>query len=300
MKEIRFRVTRMLGVVTLVVLQAVLQGAQPAAAAPGDLIADVSTPEADVLWTNGIAKAIAFDGHYMYYAEYSGSTLHRIDPPPPGASQATGHIDIPISGAPGGIMTIAYDGGRDLFWAVSGDGTAIYQLTKTGTATRQFTIDPVAGLPGACKFWSGCSSEVKIAYDRADDSIWYSPDTTRRVYHFSTTPDALGRGALVSTSPYVDVDVAPNDMPECPYSYVSGIATGGTDLFFEVSGCNYYFEYAKTGARVGATPRQFSTSGGIGCDNLTYTVSVIWMRNGWNGHIYAIEQPRANACVYGG
>src|SRR5207248_11806305 len=61
-----------------------------------------------------ISKAVAYDGHNLYYAEYGGSTLHRIDMPPPGGpNQVTGHTDIPIIGAIDGIMTIAYDAGRD-------------------------------------------------------------------------------------------------------------------------------------------------------------------------------------------
>jgi hypothetical protein len=281
-------------------LLAVLGGLLPAAAAPGDNIADLSTPEGAMVSPLGIAKAVAMDGQYLYYAEYGGSVIHRINVPPPGTSNATGHIDIPVVGVPGGIMTIAYDGSRDSFWAVSTDGTAIYLVSKTGMATRQFTVDPVNGLPGTCKN-SNCSPEVKIAYDRSDDSIWYSPDTTQRVYHFMTAGDALGKGVLVATSPYVDVNVAPNDFtPQCASSYVSGMATGGSDLFFEIGTCNYYFEFTKTGTRVAAIQRAFGTSGGLACDNVSYTVSVIWMRAGWDGHIYAVEQPSANACVYGG
>jgi hypothetical protein len=301
MKAGRLRWVRFLPALTLVALQATLGSMQPAAAAPGDLVADVYTPEAAMAWPLGIAKAVAFDGHYLYYAEYAGPILHRINVPPPGASNATGHTDIPVVGAPDGIMTIAYDAGRDVFWAVSGDGTAIYVLSKTGMATRQFTIDTVNGLPGNCKT-STCSAEVKIAYDRADDTIWYSPDTTHRAYHFQTTGDALGNAVLVASSPYVDVDVAPNDMSaQCPYgSYASGIATGGPYLVFENSACNYYFEYTKAGVKVAAIPHGILTSGGMTCDNVSYTVSVIWMRGGWDGHIYAFEQPQANACVYGG
>jgi hypothetical protein len=270
-----------------------------AAAAPGDTIADLSTPEGAMFAPLGIAKAIAMDGSFLYYAEYAGSVMHRVNVPPPGASNATGHIDIPIVGAPSGIMTIAYDGGRNLFWAVSGDGTTIYQLTKTGTATRQFTVDTVNGLPGNCK--SNCSAEVKIAYDRSDDTIWYSPDTTQRVYHFKTTGDLLGKGVLVATSPYIDVNVAPNDFtPQCASSYINGIATGGSDLFFEIGTCKYYFEYTKTGTKVAAIQRPFPSTGGLACDNVSYAVSVIWMRDGWANHIYAVEQPRANACVYSG
>jgi hypothetical protein len=87
---------------------------------------------------------------------------------------------------------------------------------------------------------------------------------------------------------------------QCGTSAVSGVATGGSDLFFEVSSCLYYFEYTKGGVKVAAIQRQFATSGGLACDNVSYSASVIWMRDGWGPHIYAIEQPRANACVYGG
>ena len=66
--------------------------------------------------------------------------------PPPGASYAAGHIDIPIQGAPSGIMAISYDATRDAFWAVGGDGLSIYLLSKTtGVATLRFAIDPSTG-----------------------------------------------------------------------------------------------------------------------------------------------------------
>ena len=193
------------------VLPVILVGAQPVAAAPGDVIADIIVPEVYVDPSYGIAKAVAYDGHNLYYAEYGGYTLHRIDMPPPGGpNQVTGHTDIPIIGALGGIMTIAYDSGRDKFWAVSGDGTVIYLIDKMGLALRQFAIDQ-STLPGTCKE-AKCEAEVKIAYDRTDDTIWYSPDTSRRVYHFQTTGDLLDNAVAVAANPYFDVDVPPNDM----------------------------------------------------------------------------------------
>ncbi len=292
---------RLLAAAAGAVLPAVVIGAQPVAAAPGDVVADIIVPEVYVNDAYGIAKAVAYDGHNLYYAEFGGSTLHRIDMPPPGGpNQVTGHTDIPIIGALGGIMTIAYDAGRDKFWAVSTDGTVIYLIDKMGLALRQFAIDQ-STLPGTCG-QTRCEPEVKIAYDRTDDTIWYSPDTTRRVYHFQTTGDLLFNAVPVAANPYFDVDVPPNDMDAyCPVgSWASGIATGGSSIFIEVSACNYYFEYSKTGTRLGAIPRGFETSGGLTCDDHTYPVSVIWMREGWNGHIYAIEQPRPSACVYGG
>ena len=144
------------------VLPTVMIGAQPVAAAPGDVVADIIVPEVYVDASYGIAKAVAYDGHNLYYAEFGGSTLHRIDMPPPGGpNQVTGHTDIPIIGALGGIMTIAYDVGRDKFWAVSTDGTVIYLIDKMGLALRQFAIDQ-STLPGTCG-QTRCEQEVKIA-----------------------------------------------------------------------------------------------------------------------------------------
>jgi hypothetical protein len=303
-RELMNRLFRWLAVAALVISQVLGGRAQPAAAAPGDVIADITPPEADgTLWPRGvIAKAIGFDGHNLFYAEYAGVVLHRIDVPPPGASYAAGHIDIPIQGAPSGIMAISYDAARDAFWAVGGDGLSIYLLNKTtGQATLQFMIDPVAGRPGNCKLAAGCGSEAKINYDGAGDTVWVAADTSWRLYHYLSTPDALGKAQLVAATPYVDVDVAPNDMyAQCGYSQVSGFAIGGADLFITVAGCPYYFAFSRTGVKDGFYPEVPASSGDFECDNLSYPVSVIWARDGWNGHIRAYEQPAANACAFGG
>jgi hypothetical protein len=300
MNPFRLRRLPRLAIPLLIAVQAAIGSPLPAAAAPGDTVVDLSPPEQSSGTTGQIAKAIGFDGHNLFYAQYAGSILHRVDVPPPGVSNATGHVDIPVIGLVGGIMAISYDLGRDIFWVVSGDGTGIYLLNKSsGVAMRQLTIDPT-NLPGMCKT-QGCLPEAKINYDRSDDTIWYAPDTTHRVYHFQSTPDLFGRGVLVASSPYIDVDVAPNDMNAwCGQSEVEGLATGGTDLLFTLGGCHWYFEYSKTGTRVAAIPRQSMGSGDVECDNISYSVSVIWAQDGWSGHIYATEQPRANACVYGG
>ena len=294
------RLMKSLAVAAMVVT--LLAGGRPAAAAPGDVIADIIVPEADgQLWARGaIAKAIGFDGRNLFYAEYAGQILHRIDVPPPGASYAAGHIDIPIQGAPSGIMAISYDATRDAFWAVGGDGLSIYLLSKTtGVATLRFAIDPSTDRPGNCK--NGCQNEAKINYDGADDTIWYATDTSLRVYHYSTAPDALGTASLVTATPFFDVDIAPNDMSaQCGYSQVSGFAIGGANVFITVAGCPYYFAYSKTGTKAGWYPERPPSSGDMECDNLSYAVSVLWARDGWNGHIRAYEQPATNACAYGG
>src|SRR5437870_6181383 len=120
-------VPRAVFVLALVALELTLGDVQPAAAAPGDLVADVLVPEPSPRST---APSVAFEGRYLYYTDYAGSILHRIDVPPPGGpTLATGHVDIPIVGAPSGIMSIAYDSRRGMFWAIGGDGLSIYTLS---------------------------------------------------------------------------------------------------------------------------------------------------------------------------
>src|SRR5437867_1722809 len=135
----------------------------PARAAQGDLIAEVITPEGQGLtWARGISPSVAFDGRYLYYTEYAGVILHRIDVPPPGGPYlATGHVDVPIVGSQSGIMTLSYDASRDRFWAVGGDGQSIYLLSKSGAATLVYTIDSVNDRPG---FQTGpYVTEAKVA-----------------------------------------------------------------------------------------------------------------------------------------
>jgi hypothetical protein len=281
----------------LFVAQLIL-GSRPAIAAPGDVIADVATPEGAVL-----GKGIAFDGRYLYYTHYNGTVLYRIDVPPAGGpTDATGQVAFPITGAPSGINALSYDATRDAIWAAGGDGVSIYLLSKTGAATLAFGIDPATDRPDNCKV--GCSQEINgLAYDAADDTIWYSPDATMRVYHYHSYADQSGTALLVDGTPYVDVDVPPNDMtPECGYDNNSGVAVGGDHLFLAGGGCRYLFEYTKTGTKLGYIQYAYGDQSPweLECDNLSYPVPVIWAKDGWDGHIRAIEQPPGGGCTYGG
>jgi hypothetical protein len=267
-----------------------------ASAAPGDLVAEVTTPEGSGwTWARGISPSVGFDGQYLYYVEYSGVVLHRVDVPPAGGSTpAVNEVDVPISGAPTGVMSISYDRGRGVFWAVSGDGLTIYTLTKAGVATPQLRIDPVVDRPGF--ELAPFANEVKIAYDHSDDTIWYSPDATIRIYHYQTGPDSVGRAVVVPATPYVDVDMS----AECGYSQSSGVATGGADLFVSIAGCQRYFEFTKTGQKVGSYPMNVQSAGDLECDNTSYAVSVMWVKDEYLGELRAYEQPSTGACVTGG
>jgi hypothetical protein len=301
--------SRVLAAFTLAITSIAMSGGLPAAAAAGNIVADVTTPEGAVP-----EIGVTFDGQYLYYAERNGNVLHRINVParcasPCVATPATGHIDIPIISllSPlgiGGINAISYDSHRGVFWAVGGDGLSIYRVTKTGAATLAFSIDPVQGRPGACKTTICWSTLVDgLAYDFAGDTLWYKPDASNRIYHYLAYGDLLGR-AILAPTPYVDTDIAPNDLAsQCGFNYPSWVVVGGTDLFVGADKCQYYFEFTKTGTKVGWTA--YNTRGTPGgdaeCDNVSYTgVSVFWERDVNDGHIRAFEQPSATACVFGG
>jgi hypothetical protein len=291
---------RALTIAILVVAQLGAAPASLALAATGDLIADVVINEP---YPDNISPSVAFDGRYLYHTGYGGSVLHRINVPPRGASTtAAGQVDIPIQGSPSGIMTLSYDSGRDAFWAVGGDGLSIYLLSKTGAANLVFKIDPDTDRPGHVP--SFYADEMKIAYDGEGDTVWYSPDATVRIYHYQTYSSARGSAVLVDATPFIDVSQPPNDMePECGYSQSSGITVGGSDLFVSISGCSRLFRYSKTGAKLSSFT--YNSGGGqsaqdLECDNVSYGVSVFWLRDGYDGHIRALQQPSANACRMGG
>ena len=134
-----------LSIAALIALEILFAGAQPGVAASGGLIADVQVNEE---YPDNVAPSVAFDGRYLYHTGYGGSVLHRIDVPPAGSSNnATGQVDLPITGAASGIMTLSYDAGRNAFWAIGGDGLSMYLLQKTGAAALLFTVDPDSDRP---------------------------------------------------------------------------------------------------------------------------------------------------------
>ena len=65
-------------------------------------------------------------------------------------------------------------------------------------------------------------------------------------------------------------------------------------------GCARYFQYTKSGVKVASVAMAAMSIGDFECDNVTYPVSVIWIKNSFWGEIRAYEQPAANACRYGG
>jgi hypothetical protein len=276
--------SRRLTVVAAVVGFAMLLGGG-ASAAPGDQVADLLIADS----AGGVS--VAFDGLKLYYTSFSGTTLHSIN-----TDGTTGHVDVPITDSvTGGAVPIdafSFDGTRGVFWGAS--GTAIYQITTAGSATFQF--DVAADLVGDCDNGAfGCSSLVDgLGYDASDDSIWYSPDASQRIYHF------LVPGGAPAPTPFIDVNDPPNDMlAECGFNYSSGVAAGLSVLYLGADGCTKYFQYDKLGTKLASFPYIGERAEDFECDNVTFGVDVMWVRDAFDGHIRAFEVP-VDTCAFGG
>ena len=117
---------------------------------------------------------VGFDGTNLYWLDFSGGTLHKI------TTSGTFVADIPIVGCT--ATAISWDATRGIFWGAS--GKQISKITTAGVCTPWFNV--AAFLPGNCNNGFGCLDLIDgINYDPFDDSIWYSPDASQRIYHYN-------------------------------------------------------------------------------------------------------------------
>lgn len=272
------KATSFAALATLLLLPTIF-AAQPAAyavPAEGSVLATLSG-------CCGAGVGVGFDGTNLYWMDFSGLTLHKI------MTNGTFVADIPITG--GNATVISWDSTRNIFWGAS--GTDIYKITNTGAATLAFSV--AGNLPGDCNNGFGCLSLVDgINYDASDDSLWYSPDASQRVYHFKTDGTLLG---------YIDVNVPPNDMaPVCGFNYNSGVATGSTILYLGANGCNTIFKYNKTGTLLSSFSIGTGRTEDMECDSVTFAsqgVDAIWTKDAYDTELIAFAVPQGT-CTFGG
>jgi hypothetical protein len=242
--------------------------------AEGTLIRDLVIP-------NSSGVGVGFDGTNLYWMDFGGATLHKITTA--GAFVA----DIPIVGCTATV--ISWDATRSVFWGAS--GTQISKITTGGVCAPWF--DVAADLPGACDNGFGCSSLIDgVNYDPSDDSIWYSPDASQRVYHF----DIGGVGAVIPLG-FFDVNDVPNDVfPECGFNYNSGVAVGvGPIMYLAADGCGAIFKYSRAGLKLGFFAIPGARHEDMECDNVTFKsqgVDGIWVKDAFDDHIraFAVEK----------
>src|SRR5439155_869520 len=105
----------------------------------------------------------------------------------------------------------------------------------SGLASLVFTVSD-ADRPGFQPV-GAYPNEIKVAYDATDDTLWYSSDAGTRIYHYHTYADAQSTAVLVTETPYIDVNIEPNDMStERRHAQSSGGAAGGADPLAAISG----------------------------------------------------------------
>jgi hypothetical protein len=275
---IQGRLFRGLGVLALLVSALFLfQVTQAAEAAPGNVLGSIALPAS----TGGVSAA--FDGQYLYYTDLGGAVLHRVAP-----SGLPG-TDLPLLGGVA-INAITYDSSHDVFWGVDATGLNVYRIEKDGWVGLQFTLIPILDLPGSCKNFTGCSTTVSgLAYDATNDSLWYVPQGSQRVYHFDTSGQSLG---------YFD----PTNIPECATNGVNGIAAGASVLYLTAAGCSRGFQYTKSDTGTATKLSSFSVTAsqpaGASCDSTTFgSATAMWVRDGANARAIEVSP---GTCITGG
>lgn len=232
--------------------------------------------------------SVAFDGANLYYTDRNGVVLHSM------TTTGAARPDVPIVGAPG-LNALTYDVTHDLFWGVDATGLAVYRVTRGGLAALQFVLIPAVDLPGLCDTPTGCSTVVSgLAYDGTNDSLWYAPQGTQRIYHFNTAGQLLG---------YFDTNDASGSLfPDCISNRVSGVAAGAGSLYLSAGECAKGFRYTKSDSQAALKLSAFTApavSGDVECDNLTFSATVVWVRSIGDGRLRAVEVA-PGTCVFGG
>jgi hypothetical protein len=242
-----------------------------AGATTGDVLATVSAPDAGA----------AFDGNDLFYTDTAGAILHSI-----ASNGVSDQQAVPVVGA-AGLQGLTYDVTRNVFWATDSTGLTVYTVDRTGLALLQFAINPLTDLPGLCGSLTGCSSTISdLAYDATDDSLWYLPVGSSRVYHIDTAGNALG---------YLDLG-------SVGCSTVSGLAAGETSLY--LSGCGRVIRAAKTDTGTSSVLSSFASpvtsAREIECDDVSFApASALWMRDRATGALRAV-QIAGGSCHFGG
>src|SRR5919199_1446279 len=241
----------------------------PAAGAnTGDVLADIQAP----------GSGVAFDGQALCYTDTAGLVLNAVTPT--GAQAAP---DVAITGATG-VQALTYDLTRNVFWGVDSTGLTVYTVNKSGLALLQFAINPATDLPGLCGSLTGCSTTIDgLAYDATDDSLWFLPNGSTRIYHIDTGGNPLG---------YVDVS-------SLGCTRATGIASDSDSLY--ATACGRVIRAAKTDTGTSSVASSFAapslTSGDVECDDVTFpNADAEWIRDTVDGHLRA-EQIPAGTCV---
>ena len=265
-------------------------GAGPASAATGDFVGSVTfsqdcvhTPSSGV-GDSGIGVGITYDGTSLWYScAFSGATpdLLRADPT---TGVVNAHYDID-----GGLGALAYDATRNAIWAGPAGGS--------NGAITLISLDASKNVTSSTPEFFGVAPtgvDDGIAYDGTDDSLYFSPDTSTTITHYTSAGVVLGISNWAGSG-----------------CYNSGLGLGGSLLYQGSDGCSHVWVTNKTSPQ-GPVAFDFSTlvagdpnfrDEGLTCDPNTFASlgkQVMWSKEAYSpmrAHAYEIP---AGSCGFGG
>jgi hypothetical protein len=247
----------------------------PGAAVNGDNLAsfDASVTAGIPPCASGLGTGLAYDvtTDSLVLSCWKSNVLERVD--------AVTHLNdgpVTIAGLPFGndLGAMAYDAGRNRVWACNGSSNVVLLNLGASAVDGAQAPFPVAGC------FDG------LAYDRADDTIWASPDVSGTVYHYALNGSLLGSFA-----------------PAIGSCGNSGIAVGGPKLYLANNGCSEIYEVNKdgSGSVLFASFAPFRLED-LECDNETFAglgKGAIWSQDAYDRILNAWEIP-AGQCAAGG
>ena len=229
-----------------------------------------------------IGVGITYDGANLWYSCYDSSPdLLRADPRT-GQVTASYNID-------GGLGALAYDATRNAIWAGWGG--------PNRGDIRLITLDGSQSVTGSSVAFNTCNSTCSddlddgLSYDGGNDALYFSPDTSRTIYHYST------QGTLLTDGPFGNGAIPWAGGGNC---YNSGLAIGDQYLFQGADGCSHVYVVDKANPQ--SVLYDFSTAvpgdanfrdEGLACDPNTFNAAgqqVMWSKE-------AYGPMRANAFV---
>jgi len=252
-----------------ILVTAFAAGSGPVMANPGDNLGVVNVPYPHPAGSLGVSVAVNCD-RVIYYTNYQDPHLYKTDR----TGAALGVLPL-TDAASGGALTLgemSWDNTIGKFWAG----------TDSGLPQRVYTVDPATGV---CAYQfstpeaGGFDLTDGLGYDAGDNTIWYSPDVSSSIFHYTPGGAYLG-------------SVTPIDASGNPLGSISGVTVGlGNTLYIGRNGLGQIVRVDKSS---GAFLSSFATPGGrdegLECDQFSfYPKWVLWSKDAYNNTITAIE-----------
>ena len=224
----------------------------------GTLMATVSLPGNGECSVGGTFNGV----HYIAVKSGCFSDTLQFYRPPVGSGVATLvstlKIYEPDTGRPVNVSAVAWDPTRQMIWGAMANAVYLIDPTEGPRAPARFQFRPDI---------LGSYIVDGLAYDPADDSIYYVPDSNQNIYHFSLGTDGRPVGTLLNT-------VRAKDEQGNTESDVSGVVIGSEDTLYigrnEGSGARVVRIHKKSGKFISDFATTFERVEDLTCDATTH------------------------------